>query len=129
MHEEVGHLVAVPHLLAIHPRQRPEVVVGRRRVVQLALLFDRRELGVALDGDEVLARVADALVRDLQHGLPLVLAFEVPEFDLRVRLAEERLEAVLPDVVADHADLALPRLEVVGPVGPGRDLDGHLISP
>ena len=127
--EEVRHLVAVAHLLPVHAGERLEVVVGGRRIVEGPLLLDRGELGVALDRDQVFAGVPDALVRDLEHGLPLARAPEVAELDLGLGIVEARLEPVLAHVLAHHPDLALPGLEVVGPVLPGRDLDGHVTSP
>ncbi len=128
MHQEIRHLVAVAHLFAVDARQRLKVVLGRRRVVEMPLLLDRGELGVALHRDQILAGVADALVGNFENGLPLPLALEVAELDLRVRVAEERGELVVADVIADHADLALPGIEVVAPILPRLDRR-HVTSP
>ena len=62
-------------------------------VQEIALLFDRRELGVTLIDDEVEQRVADALVGDVHHGGPFALALVMAELDVRdLGIAEFRVE-------------------------------------
>src|SRR5689334_10270324 len=46
--QQIAHLPAVPHLFAVHPRERLAVVLRGCRIDQVLLLLDGSELGVAL---------------------------------------------------------------------------------
>src|SRR5438552_18971988 len=86
-------------------------------VQEIALLFDRRELGVTLIDDEVEQRVADALVGDVHHGRPFALPFVVAELDVRdFGVPKLCLEPVLAKIALRQADRVLPVFEVVDPV-------------
>src|SRR2546422_7205276 len=61
-------------------------MLGRRVLKKPSLLLDRSELGVALINDQVLHRVPDALVRDLNHLLPLRARSEEHTSELQSRL-------------------------------------------
>ena len=60
----------MPHLFAHDLDRRLQIVVGRSRVQQIALLLDGRELGIALIGDQVEQRIAHALIGNLQNAFP-----------------------------------------------------------
>src|SRR5437879_12110112 len=96
-------------------------MLGRRVLKKPSLLLDRSELGVALINDQVLHRVPDALVRDLNHLLPLRATLKGAKFDfVRAGRAELGLEFVVYDFRLSHSDVFLPDTESVHQVGKSR---------
>ena len=97
--EQVDHRPQVATLLDVDLEQVAEVVEARGGRPEVALLLDRRRLGVTLDDDQP-AEVGPELAG---HLLPNRLALQVTEADraIRLRLGEEHTPAVV-----GHLDVA-----------------------
>ena len=97
------------------------VVVGWGGGEEVALLLDRGELRVALNGDHADEGVTHALVGHLKRAFPLGTAGVITELDdvacsLPVKL-DGKVEVAHPFTVV--SDVVLPGFEVLNPVVPG----------
>ena len=114
--EHVAHLPAVAHFFG-HDAHQAEVVVARgRRLEQPPLLLHGREFGVSLIDDQILRRVADALVGDVHYGLPAQLPMVVAKLDFGTDLAVFGLEAVFLELRRVETNVLLPAVKVINPV-------------
>src|SRR5262245_38602281 len=124
--QQVAHLPAVPHFLDHHALQGQEVVVRRRVLEQVALLFHGGELGVSLVDDQIQQGITNALVGDVHHGRPFPLAAVMAGLDVRsLRLTELGVELEFPQRSGWQADRILPVAEVVDPVIEVVELPDH----
>src|SRR5262249_50594595 len=129
-HEQVAHLIAVPHLLCHHPRQAPQVILTGRRVVQMALLLHRGELRIPLIDDVVEERIADALVRHLAYGLPTALSRKIPtENFVTGERAILRLKGEAGKMLALQANILLPGMKRRHPVIKRGNFPSHFSFP
>src|SRR5262245_8594658 len=116
-HEQVAHLIAVPHLLGHHPCQAPQVILTGRRVIQMALLLHRGKLRIPLIDDVVQERIADALVRYLPYGLPTALASKIPTRNgLTGELTILRLKGEASQMLALQTNILLPGMKRRHPI-------------
>ena len=107
----------MPHLFAHDLYSRLEVILGRSGVQEVALLLNGCELRVALIRDEVEQAVAHALIRNLEHGLPLGAAGIIAELDhVGWNGSELHLELVVLELRRIETDVFLPLAEIIRPV-------------
>ena len=117
--QQVRHLPTMPHLLTHHAHDRLHVVVAGRLQQQVALLFHRGELGIALIDDQVHQSITDALIGNVHERWPLALTSVMSELDGRLLgVAKLDVEVEITEFLPVEADAVLPKEEVVSPVVP-----------